>query len=432
MAFLSFTIASFAVDVNPVFGFKQQKSVEGYKQYVGQYILTRPAYGMSETWKKTGWKYSKLYSDEMLLITDVRSKVVDIEGHNIRKVTFTLFDSTVNSKFNISGYEIPEDAPASSEIMANLPLVDHLPVLFLVDFTKYKERHIGDTIRHRLVKDAYIVKNIDINAPKSKYSPTASIMYELYNLRTGQTFTCPEDEVYTAPFKAALEHSANPILVKVEKPSDTSSRYGAITTVTDEGIDKYSYSDSLLTLSIFGVRDKFVFTLNNKSDHSLRIIWDDACFVGVDGVMSKVMHLGTAYDNRDRHQPATTIIKGATLSDCALPVNNVYCIKGKNVVTTTAESHSIASASSSTSSSFLGIIGSTLSSFASSSLRMTTRYETVDDEWKTYDMVPYLYDMSRKSQLRLMLPIEVNGVVNEYTFTFDVAILYHHPELLRL
>ena len=35
-------------------------------------------------------------------------------------------------------------------------------------------------------------------------------------------------------------------------------------------------------------------------------------------------------------------------------------------------------------------------------------------------------------KLRLMLPIEVKGVVNEYTFIFNIESEYTHPELLNI
>lgn len=39
--------------------------------------------------------------------------------------------------------------------------------------------------------------------------------------------------------------------------------------------------------------------------------------------------------------------------------------------------------------------------------------------------------VSEPGQLRLMLPIQVKDVVNEYTFVFDVKYVYDHPERLK-
>ena len=35
-------------------------------------------------------------------------------------------------------------------------------------------------------------------------------------------------------------------------------------------------------------------------------------------------------------------------------------------------------------------------------------------------------------QLRLMLPIQIKEVINEYIFIFDVSYVYNHPERLNL
>lgn len=70
------------------------------------------------------------------------------------------------------------------------------------------------------------------------------------------------------------------------------------------------------------------FKLHNRSNQTIRIIWDDAVFVNVDGSTSRVMHAGVRYIDRNNSQPPTTIPAGGNVSELVLPTNNVYFVSG--------------------------------------------------------------------------------------------------------
>lgn len=53
-----------------------------------------------------------------------------------------------------------------------------------------------------------------------------------------------------------------------------------------------------------------------------------------------------------------------------------------------------------------------------------------DYEWTTDSMFPSKID-SKVEPIRLMLPIQVKDVINEYVFVFNVQWKYDHPEFLR-
>ena len=55
-----------------------------------------------------------------------------------------------------------------------------------------------------------------------------------------------------------------------------------------------------------------------------------------------------------------------------------------------------------------------------------------DEENKTINFLRYYkYQGKEAGEIRLMLPIQVKDVVNEYTFVFKVYYTYDHPELLK-
>lgn len=186
----------------------------------------------------------------------------------------------------------------------------------------------------------------------------------------------PEESV----FKEDLAYHYVSVLSKVEKPSNPSIRYGKTTVVKDDKITKYSYADNIIDIDIFGDSTQFYFILKNVSDNSLKVIWNEAAFVDLNGITSKIMHAGTKYSVREGDQPATTIIKGAKIEDIAIPNCNV-------------------------------------------------RY--YDDIWQIASMYPKEPSLS-PGQLKLMLPIQIKDVINEYVFVFDVKYVHKHPERLNL
>lgn len=219
--------------------------------------------------------------------------------------------------------------------------------------------------------ESVIIKRIQISRDKrfdSGYYIYPSFVY--VNTLTG--------EESTEQISTALSGSYYSVLSKVEKPADDSIRYGESTVIEDEGVSKYSYVDNVLSIIIFGTSEKFSFVLRNLSDNSIKVVWNEAVFVDMDGATSKIMHAGTKYSQRDGDQPASVIIKGAKLEDVATPTANVY-------------------------------------------------YSELFKEWMTRSMFPKEPGLS--GTVRLMLPIQIKDTINEYIFEFDINYSYNHPEL---
>ncbi len=170
-------------------------------------------------------------------------------------------------------------------------------------------------------------------------------------------------------------------LTKVEKPSNSAVRYGKTTNVTEKDITKYSYEDNYIDILIFAGSSQFNFVLKNVSDNTLKVVWNEAVFVDVDGSTSKVMHSGIKYSQREGDQPASTIIKGAKLEDLAAPTDKVY-------------------------------------------------YSETIKEWTSESLYSNADTKLEGQTIKLMLPIQVKDVVNEYIFEFTLTYVYNHPEYL--
>lgn len=115
-------------------------------------------------------------------------------------------------------------------------------------------------------------------------------------------------------------------LTSVESPSDARNQYSKvqINSLVKDDINYYQYEDSFINIIWYVSPKEFAFELTNKSDHPIKINWDDISYVDYTGSVGRVMHSGVKYVDKNNSQPATTIPRGASLTDTLLPVDNVY------------------------------------------------------------------------------------------------------------
>lgn len=173
-------------------------------------------------------------------------------------------------------------------------------------------------------------------------------------------------------------------LTGVERPVDSSDRYGDISIVELEG-DEFQFEDSLTIFKWHVLHDRFAFSLTNKSDYSMKIVWDEAVYIDADGSSHRVMHSGVKYTDRNLSQPSTIVARRASIDDQVLPTDNVQWLSmGQN------------------------------------------------SQWIVYPLIPtnrasnaaQLESVMRPNLgkvLQVLMPIEIKGEVNEYVFSFEVS-----------
>ena len=174
-------------------------------------------------------------------------------------------------------------------------------------------------------------------------------------------------------------------LTSVEMPSNEKQQFSEtkIVTLKDNGISKYRYEDDIIDITWFVESKLFSFTLKNKSDHAIKINWDDISYVDIIGNVGRVMHSGVKYSERNNSQPSTLIPKGASISDVLLPVNNVFFESGEYG---------------------RGWVESPL---------LPSRYKNQDE-----------FDILSKAvvgkEMKILMPIIIENVQNDYTFVFNI------------
>lgn len=294
-------------------------------------------------------------------------------------------DSHKTKTFTVFSNNYPNEVPYTAKALGEKYLFGDLQFYQLDDWKEEHMSEIGQLFENDRVKAKYEVIDlflkIDNDPDKILFSDKKILkFYTVQNTITGEKHDYVASKVQELCFKEDLAGGFSSILSKVEKSSNPSK--GKITIVDDKGRTKYNYEDNFINITIYGTSEKFSFSLKNKSDNSIKIIWDDAAFVDYSGNTSRIMHSGIKYSQKEASQPSSIIIKGATLDDVACPTANVY-------------------------------------------------YSTALKDWVTKSMYPQ-YNTYGEKQVKLMLPIQIKDIVNEYIFVFDLKYSYNHPERLNL
>ena len=424
---ITFALAGDHPEVNfGIYGITHQENLAGYQQYVGQNVKYIPAlqghgnYSDTENFIKAGGSFDKEYTITKISGDDKRMTFILQEKGGKTKVKMIVNNQWEYYSYGKYTYCITENY--------SIPLI--LIDKFNSDRVKYKGKVFpeGSESTVKMIVEDLILANEENITDSHKSYPT--IKYLLKDAESGKTYDIDIDEdlsiigteytnpafkckyniisIYTEKIsnlkfrnyiiknsldgntkKVSAKHASEQAfmgddagtfianLAKVEKPSNPSIRYGSTTTTTEKDITKFSYVDILLYAS----NTQLCFRLKNVSDNTIKVVWDEAVFVDVDGSTSKIMHSGIKYSEREGSQPASTIIKGAKLEDIAAPIDRIY-------------------------------------------------YDNKLKEWTSYSLYKNAEPKVQNQTIKLMLPIQVKDVINEYTFEFELKHSYAHPEYI--
>ncbi len=114
-------------------------------------------------------------------------------------------------------------------------------------------------------------------------------------------------------------------LTSVERPAEASAKYGEkVITQTDiDGEEKYVFEDDMIKSTWFVSADRISFSLENKTSHSIKIVWDEAVYMSPTGSSMRVMHSGVKYTERNNEQPPTIVPRKGHITDVIIPVDHV-------------------------------------------------------------------------------------------------------------
>jgi hypothetical protein len=194
-----------------------------------------------------------------------------------------------------------------------------------------------------------------------------------------------------------LNASYNSALVQIDRPEATKEQYGAVVTIKPEAGNKYTYEDGLFSGIFFVATSRINFTISNKTEHSIKIVWDDAAFIEISGQSARLAHEGVKYADSNASQPPSVIPARQSLTDFVLPTNRVYYRKG-----------------------YYGTYYSSPGGWEELPLVLPASHHVESSD--TSALATFTSDVEKNKGKRfgILLPLEIEGVVNEYTFWFEV------------
>lgn len=186
-----------------------------------------------------------------------------------------------------------------------------------------------------------------------------------------------------------LDVTYDAALTQVERPESVEERYGDYEVVerdTTEG-QKYVYNDDLITAGFLLQQKSILVVAENKAEHSIQIRLGEGAFVGLDGSSQRLLTGEMSYMERNDAPPPVVVPSGASSSMSIIPASNVARESVDPILSP----------------------GSVI------------RDSTVSVERDTaYNAMTELARENIDKTFSLLIPIEIQGTVNEYTFTFKV------------
>jgi hypothetical protein len=89
------------------------------------------------------------------------------------------------------------------------------------------------------------------------------------------------------------------------------------------------YEDNFIKIKWrYGV-SQFEFDLTNKSDQTIKLLWDDAVFISLDNETNRVFHRGVKIIDRESPQSPSSIYKNSTLADLVAPSSYTRYVSGQ-------------------------------------------------------------------------------------------------------
>jgi hypothetical protein len=226
---------------------------------------------------------------------------------------------------------------------------------------------------------------------------------------------CYEDSfVHPTTDNASYSFVANYSLSfdKVERPKSFNDRYSQIKTDTAVNNHKYNFyfEDSVLQILWRVNQDAIGFYMNNKTDHSLKIVWDEAAFVDQNGTTHRVMHQGIKYTDRDQAQPPSIVVRKGNYGDIIEPTDYVSFRERTEYSSGGWEEKPI------------------LEYFDS---HYNSAFTHQEGKYPTLEAFTTAVKANVGKSIQVLLPIRIEETTNDYIFTFKIDSLSTKTEPMK-
>ncbi len=85
-----------------------------------------------------------------------------------------------------------------------------------------------------------------------------------------------------------------------------------------------SYKDELIFVSWKIDRNRINLSVKNNASGSIKILWDDMAFVGLNNDSHRIIHKGVKYSEKEKEQAPSIVARNTELIDVIIPADNIY------------------------------------------------------------------------------------------------------------
>lgn len=104
----------------------------------------------------------------------------------------------------------------------------------------------------------------------------------------------------------------------------------SVDNISVDDVKYMTYKDDVVDIKWSVGKNRFVIVLENLTNQTIKVLWDDAAYIGPSGIATRVMHTGTKYSERNDFQPPSIVPKKAAIEEVVIPTGNVYYADGWN------------------------------------------------------------------------------------------------------
>lgn len=147
--------------------------------------------------------------------------------------------------------------------------------------------------------------------------------YQLIGYKTSFTVETPTNkhEPYKNISTFTIDEGSYIIDIDDIKESEQTEQLGNAYTPT---IPVFYYSDSIIDIAFVLNRWGILFDIQNKTNHSIKINWDDIVFVGRNYYAGRVIHKGIPLGSTKDPQVPTSILRNTKYSDYLIPEKSIH------------------------------------------------------------------------------------------------------------
>lgn len=91
------------------------------------------------------------------------------------------------------------------------------------------------------------------------------------------------------------------------------------------------FEDELLKVTLLPQETGIGVCIENKSDKTIKVVWDECSYMDIDRTAHRVLHLGARLIHSDQIQPVSAIARGAKLEDLIVPADYAEWVTSKDI-----------------------------------------------------------------------------------------------------